>query len=334
MNPRRNPLSIKILLSICTIVLLIILLLFPKSSLTGAENGILLWFNVIVPTLLPFIIASNLIINLRLTTVFSKLFYPLLHKIFGVSRQGSYVSVIGLLTGLPVGAKACGDLVKDNLITKSEGQYLLTFCNNASPMFIISFISLTTLNLPSQKYIFLGLIYLSGFLTSFLYRGLHKMQNRPISLYTNRSEDHKLNAMECNTGSLSNRKVRFSMVDQAIMSAFDVITKVGGYIVLFSIFSNVLLSLAPANSPLSLATVGFIEITNGINTIGFSSLELKFKIALLLSLTAFGGLSSVAQTKSVIDESGLSIRTYFVYKLCNAAIAFVLVSFYLHFITL
>ena len=128
------------------------------------------------------------------------------------------------------------------------------------------------------------------------------------------------------------KKVQFSMVDNAIMGGFDVITKVGGYIVLFSIISNVFLSIAPANVPLSYATVEFIEITNGVNAIGFSAMSLRLKTTIILSLTAFGGLSSVAQTKSVIDESGLSIRTYFLYKLCNAAIAFFLISIYLQFI--
>lgn len=329
MNTQPKPLSIKLLLSVCTITLLLILLLFPKASLQGAESGILLWFNVIVPTLLPFIIVSNLIVNLRLTTYISKLFYPFLHKLLGISRQGSYVAVIGLLTGLPVGAKACGDLVKENLITKSEGQYLLTFCNNASPMFIISYISLTTLNLPSQKYIFLGLIYLSAFLTGFLYRLLHKIRNTPVSLYTNKSEDQTLRASQLTHSKEEQKKVRFTLVDEAIMSGFDVITKVGGYIILFSIISNVLLSIAPQGSSLSYAIVGFIEITNGVNTLGGCPIAPSLKIALILSLTAFGGLSSVAQTKSVIDHSGLSIRSYLFYKLCNGGIAFLLLTLYL-----
>lgn len=334
MNTTKKVLNIRIILSVCTITLLVLLLIFPKPSLTGAESGILLWFNVILPTLLPFIIASNLIINLRLTDTISKVFYPLLKRILHVSKNGSYVSVIGLLTGLPIGAKACGDLVTQKMITKEEGQYLLTYCNNASPMFIISYISISTLDLPGKRYIFLLLIYGSAILTGFLYRFIHKKQMATFAVSTKKEITTTISTYSVSSSQTAPPKAKFELVDSAVMSGFDVITKVGGYIILFSIASNVFLSIAPKNSIFSYIMVGFLEITNGVNTIGASALSLNTKIALILSLTAFGGLSSVAQTKSVIDESGLSIKNYLFYKLINACITFVVVSFYLQLCSL
>lgn len=317
------------ILCLCTITLLLVLLISPKASLQGAELGLLLWFNVIFPTLLPFIIVSNLIINLHLTNAVSTLFYPFLHRILHVSRQGSYVTVLGLLTGLPVGAKACSDLVKENMISKAEGQYLLTFCNNASPMFILSYVSITTLGLPGKRYIFLLLIYLSAILTGFIYRFIHKKQMTTFAVSTKSEMVTQLSTQVETSTKHSQPSARFVMVDTAIISGFDVLVKVGGYIILFSIISNVFLSIAPANNLLSYVIVGSIELTNGVNTIGGSLFPLTIKIALILSLTAFGGLSSVAQTKSVIDESGLSIKQYLLYKIINAGISFVIITVYL-----
>ncbi len=329
MKATKKVLNIRIILSLCTLLLLTILLFFPKASLAGAESGILLWFNVVLPTLLPFIIVSNLIINLKLTEGVSKVFYPLLKRFLHVSKNGSYVAIIGLLTGLPVGAKACADLVKKHMISKEEGQYLLTFCNNASPMFLISYISISTLDLPGKRYVFLLLIYVSAILTGFLYRFVHKKQMTSFANITKTKITAVVSTQSVDTAQSTRPKAKFELVDSAIMSGFDVITRVGGYIVLFSIVSNVFLSVAPANNVLSFVTVGFIEITNGVNTLGSCFLPLNVKIALILSLTAFGGLSSVAQTKSVIDESGLSIRSYFVYKIINGCITFAIVSVYL-----
>ncbi len=315
--------SVRFLVSIATITMMLILLIFPKASIKGAENGILLWFNIIVPTLLPFIIVSNLIINLKLTTYIAKLFYPILHRLFAVTRNGCYVIIIGLLTGFPVGAKACSDLVKNKMLSKEEGQYLLTFCNNASPMFIISYISIFTLKLPGNQYQILGIIYASAILTAILYRILHRVNNNCFIAPDNiaATENITLKAADLPRKFAPKeppKRITFAIVDCAIMDGFDVITKVGGYIVLFSILSNVILTNLPMSSIYSLLSVGILEITNGINVIGSSSLTFATKIALILSITSFGGISSIAQTKSVIDQSGLSIRRYILYKALNA----------------
>ncbi len=319
--------SIRVLISIGTILLLIILLVFPKAALKGAETGILLWFNVIVPTLLPFIIVSNLIINLNLTTYIAKFFYPVFHRLFAVTKNGCYIIIIGLLTGFPVGAKACGDMVKMHMIDRKEGQYLLTFCNNASPMFIISYISILTLNLSGKQYIILGIVYGGAVLTALLYRFLHGIKTNSFTENSVTIPEHnELMAAAISTNSVAtkNKHITFSLVDDAITDGFEVITKVGGYIVLFSILANVILSLLP-NAPLpGLVSVGILEITNGINAIGTSTLNYATKIALILVITAFGGFSSIAQTKSVIDRSGLSIIKYTLYKAIAAGITLLL----------
>ena len=333
MVQKKHFLSVRFLVSIATITLLLILLIFPKDSIKGAENGILLWFNVIVPTLLPFIIVSNLIINLKLTTYISKLFYPILHRLFAVTRNGCYVIIIGLLTGFPVGAKACSDLVKNKMLTKKEGQYLLTFCNNASPMFIISYISILTLKIKGNQYRFLGIIYASAILSALLYRIVHHIQNNSFVAPDNiavtesitlRAADLPRKACAPNPP----KRITFAIIDNAIMDGFDVITKVGGYIVLFSILTNVILTNLPKNAIYSLLSVGLLEITNGINVIGSSSLTYGTKIALILPITAFGGISSIAQTKSVTDKSGLSIKSYIFYKLINACITLLIALFF------
>lgn len=43
------------------ILFLILLLSFPALAVEGAANGLLLWFNVILPTLAPFIICTQAI---------------------------------------------------------------------------------------------------------------------------------------------------------------------------------------------------------------------------------------------------------------------------------
>lgn len=310
----------KILSKVLTVSFLFLILIFPSSSYHGAKKGLLLWFNTILPTLLPFIIISNLIIRLQITKVLSKFLYPFCHFLFGVSKDGCYPILMGFLSGIPVGAKSIADLVRNGNLRHEEGQFLLGFCNNASPMFIMSYIAISQLKQTDLRIALLLILYISAVLASFLYFKIISYRNKSRTILSaNEYIDY-----------LSDNNVKFDFVqlDGAIMDGFEVITKVGGYIILFSIPAQIIVSLGNEESYLKLLMIGLLEITTGINQISNSHLDLNIKIALITMITAFGGLSGLAQTKSVICNTRLSIYTYFKVKLLHMILALLMTVIY------
>lgn len=309
------------------VLFLAIILLFPSSSYEGAKRGLLLWFNTILPTLLPFIIISNLIIALQITRPLSKLLYPIFHLLFGISQGGCYPVLMGFLTGIPVGAKSIADLVGQGSIKEKEGQYLLGFCNNASPMFIMSYIAISQLKLPSIRFHLLLIIYLSGIISSFfMFRIFPSWSAKKNSIVSALEYGQKNDEL---SGKAS--KLDFALLDSSIMNGFEIITKVGGYIILFSIPAQIISTLGSGDSYLRLLTIGLLEITTGINQISISGLNTGTKIALITMFTSFGGLSGIAQTKSVIDSTRLSIGVYIKSKILHMLIAFTIAAFYVRF---
>jgi len=302
--------------------LFVLLLTFPSASLDGAKNGLMLWFETVLPTLLPFIIVSNLMIKLNVTNCLTTILYPVFGKIFGVSKPACYPIVLGMLSGYPVGAKACADLVTTNQITVQEGQYLLCFCNNASPMFVLSFISIHCLGLPNKAYWILGIIIVSSILTGYLYKLINYVFSRNCS-----TKISKESYIPCNSVS---SVTPFEALDQSIMNAFEILVKVGGYIILFSIFARIMLLFHFIPLTLQFFLIGFLEITTGAAAISLTTFPFLQKIVLINGLTAFGGLSSLAQTYSVLIHSGLSIKTYFIYKLINGTIACLLTLLFIN----
>ena len=103
--------------SLCVIALFVLMLLFPQPVFKGASSGLLLWFNVILPTLLPFMIVSNLLIGTRAIDAISKVFGPVMCRLFGVTRYGSFAIIAGFLCGYPMGGKVTADLVRKQYIT-------------------------------------------------------------------------------------------------------------------------------------------------------------------------------------------------------------------------
>ena len=90
--------------------LLLMILLFPAASFAGAKSGLLLLWDSLMPTLLPFMIISGIIIRLRVTNAISVVLYPILKHILPISKEGCYPVFIGCLAGFPVGAKTTSDL--------------------------------------------------------------------------------------------------------------------------------------------------------------------------------------------------------------------------------
>lgn len=285
--------------------LLLCFFFFPSLCFSGAKAGLTLWFYTIIPSLLPFLIVSNLILHLNLLPYVTPILAPVFQKLFSVSKAACYPILIGLLSGYPMGAKACADLVQKGEISKKEGQYLLSFVNNASPMFITSFVATQCLNLPSMQYIFYGLILGSAYLCSLFSSLLLRKKNITFSETIVETTPNKINI----------NSSFVSALDTSILDSFTTITKIGGFIILFSILGEFVLALPSCLGFLRYLLLCILEITTAIHFISLSTYSMTTKIILILATTTLGGLSGLFQTQSVIARSGLSLTYYIFMKL-------------------
>lgn len=124
-------------ISIIFVLFTIFLVIFSKSNLTAAKNGLKLWANNVVPSLLPFFIATNLLSHTNVIKYVSKACNKFMRPIFNVPGECAYAFILGLISGYPVGAKIVIDLKDNNLCTTEEAERILCFTNNSGPLFII-----------------------------------------------------------------------------------------------------------------------------------------------------------------------------------------------------
>ena len=109
--------------------------------------------------------------------------------------------------------------------------------------------------------------------------------------------------------------------DRCIMNAFESITKVGGYMMMFSVLIQLLASVLPYSS---------LEISTGIRRLASSALYTSHKIILCAALTSFGGWCCIAQTYSMISGNHLPILPYIAEKLATALVTSLLISAYIY----
>lgn len=307
------------LIKLSLLLFLALILLFPSLAFAGARNGLLLWWDTILPTLLPFMIVSGLIIRLRITHALSYLFYPIFKHLLPISQEGCYPVFIGFLAGYPVGAKTTADLTIQSSLSRKEAQLLCSITNNASPMFVLGYIAGAKLLSPELGIWLLLILYLSSYsgalLWYYFYCRIHKFHTASLS------EEESAQVVKA-------PHFQFSMLDDSILSAFEVVTKVGGYLVLFSVLASFITNLPLKDATLTAFLTGVLEITTGIQNISNLSLPFDIKVILVTTITAFGGFSSFAQTKSVISGTSISSSTYLLTKFISAIFAFIYSSLF------
>ena len=291
------------------------MLIFPQAVFSGAEEGLLLWFQIIFPTLFPFLVVTSLLLSSGGLNLITRLFGGLFRRIFRVTQNGAFAVLAGFLCGYPMGAKVTADLLRAEKISDREARYLISFCNNTSPVFIINFIVWKTFG--DERLMLPTLLILIGspVLMSFIFRRIYLKGRHPFPEPS---------------AALKEKKTRFdfSVLDSCMMNSFEAIVKVGGYIILFSVLLSLLEELSGQHSIL-MAAAPALEVTNGILLLSSSVSDPGLRYAAVLGLTSFGGLCSAAQTQCMLEGTGLSVIPYIIQKLTTAAAASLLSFIYL-----
>ena len=330
-------------------ILVILLFLFltvciltnSALSLSYASLGLELWFQKMVPSLLPFMILSGIMVRLNLTEKLATSVYPVLGRIYQVRKNVCYCILLGFLCGFPMGAKVTGELLERGQLTHMEAEFLLAFCNNIGPVYFCSFVLPLLDRKMTVPYLFgmYGIPLIYGFVLS--HTAYHRIKvttcKSQVSSYREntlvcapyassgaelRAAEHD-NNKSADKNHITNKKFLtykehfeykkhltveqlLEAVEQSIRSSGQSILTLGGYMILFNLL-NLLPHVLSGHSMPILSPL--LEITGGLGM-------LKGALPLYSLLTlSFGGLSCIAQTYSCIRGCGLNLSNYIIHKI-------------------
>lgn len=292
------------------ILLTVIILSFPSDCLSLALRGLNLWFERMIPTLFPFMVLSGIMVRMGLTDAFVKILKPVMSPLFRVSGSCIYGMAIGFLCGFPMGAHVAAQLYGQKQISRKEAAFLLSFCNNIGPVYFLSFV-LPTLSLkaaPQFLFGMYGLPLLYGlFLRYTLFADIAGRRTPEEPFFRTTSPRKKISVLQA--------------LDESVFQSLFSIAKLGGYMIFFNLLFILpalavrFLNIPPGSSEFITGGTGaLLEITGGIGMLGDKAPYL------VLCLLPFGGISCIAQTYSMIRDTGLSIREYVMHKMILMAI--------------
>lgn len=314
------------------------LVLFSRQNLVATKEGLLLWANAVVPSLLPFFIATELLGHTKVVSGLGKLLNKVMRPIFNVPGEGSYAFIMGIISGYPIGAKIVTDFRNKGICTKAEGERLLAFTNNSGPLFIIGTVGISLFYDTRTGILLFVTHFLACLLVAILFRFWKYRDSERVS--ATQTVD--------STSSLVSFSNLGEVLSSSILNAIHTVVLIGGFVVLFSVILSILehsgiLTLISSSCipilnffhiPTEFTTAflsGILELTNGVKQVSsILTKSISDNVVVASFLLGFGGISVLLQVLSITSKSDLSIKPYFLGKLLQGTIASVLTYCCLH----
>ena len=274
------------------IIMILYFLIYPQNALMASRRGLTLWFEQILPTLLPFSVISYIVLH---SNLFSHPAHEKNHSFLRIQPEEWYVIFCGFLFGFPIGSKLSADLYEHHRIVKKRAQILACFTNNLSPVFVTS-VLVNQLHFSSVVPFFLLLYGIPLCICLAL-----------LSFIKPERFVHEKKA--------SRFQLNMQIVDAGIINGFETLIKICGYIMMFSIFAEIAQSIPYGSSFPKLVLTGCLEVTNGISALSQFSCNHFQKYLLTVLFLALNGISGLFQTASLLSVSNLSIKQYLKMKL-------------------
>ncbi len=327
-----------IILALSATMMAASLMIFPKESFEASLRGLTMWWEVVFPSLLPFFIVSEFLIGFGVVSFLGSLLEPLMRPLFQVPGVGGFVWAMGLASGYPAGAKLTARLRQENKLTVVEAERLVSFTNSSNPLFIFGAIAVGFFHNPALGIILALSHYLGNFCVGLLMR-FHGKENKSAP------KKDKKNKLSIRTALYMLHQERLrdgrpigKLIGDAVHSSVATLLMIGGFIILFSVL-NRLLSLLEITTFLSLFVSlilaffqipkdlsipflsGLFEITLGSQMASQTNAILFHQVIITSFILAFSGFSVQAQVASILAETDISFKPFFIARIFHGTFA-------------
>jgi sporulation integral membrane protein YlbJ len=315
--------SATLLLGSMALLLVLLIISFPDEAFQSSLQGLGIWWNLVFPALLPFLILTELLIGFGVIQGLGALFHPFMRLFFRIPGVGGWALASGLIVGFPTGAKITADLIEKQLLTREEAERLVSLSHLCSPLFLLGVVGVGFLHQASLGVILAIVHYSSAWITALL------MRNNKKEPFLSVNAEH-VGKQAIAGGFIPTMREAYlrdgrafgKLLGDAVASSLNTLMLVGGYMMIFSVMINVV------NLSGILGTTflkGFFEIHLGTYAMSqHQSATLVWQLALMGAMLGWGGLAAHAQVRGLTQRTGLRYLPFFISRGLHASIAFVL----------
>jgi sporulation integral membrane protein YlbJ len=312
------------------------LAVFPKEGLEAAKEGLKIFGWIVLPSLLPFFVLSEIMLGLGIVHFIGVFLEPLMRPAFNVPGVGAFALSMGLAAGYPMDAVITAKFRRSGLCNRVEGERLLAFTNTADPLFMFGAVAVGMFGRPDLGVTIAIAHYLSAFSVGFIYR-FYRQGQTPTKEPNQENQKgniirRALKEMVC-ARKEDGRPVG-QLFGDAVTDSVSTLLMIGGFIIVFSVLVRVLeevgvvkillpvvewilkrIGLNPSLSPALIK--GFLEIDLGTMAAAQTTASLGDRLIIASAIIGWSGLSVHGQVISVIHETDIRIAPYIIARILH-----------------
>lgn len=302
------------LIMICILLTIVFFMITSSNKVIESVSfSISIWKDNLFPTLFPFFIVSSLLMNYGFVDIIgSFLSYPM-QNFFKLPGDAGFVLAASLISGFPSGAKYTTDLLKNNKITKSEAESLLTFTHYSNPLFILGMIGTILLNNKKIAYLILISHIISGILVGIIFSKKEKTTLAKTKIISS--------LKNIKTSQKSFGEVLTTTIFDSLNTMFLLL----GVVTIFLILTTFINEIISLPGYIQVIISGILEMTQGVKLASSTNLPLIIKTVLITAIISFGGLSVHMQVISIISEYKIKYKKFLLARILHAILASIIV---------
>lgn len=290
-----------------------------KTILESVNFSFSVWKNNIFPSLFPFFVLSEILINYGFIELVGELCKPIMNKVFRIKSSCAFIFIMSLISGFPSNAKYTRELYLSGHINEKEASKILTFTHFSNPLFILGTLSLLFLNNKEVGLLILICHYITNIIIGLIFRNYYpspKEKNK-VSL--------KTAILSMHNKRINNNNTFGQIITNSLYNSINTLLLILGTVTLFLIITTIIDNNINLNNYNQSILNGLFEMTQGLKYISLLNIPLKLKSVISTMIISFGGLSVHMQVISILSDTKIKYTPFLVARILHSFIAPLLV---------
>lgn len=328
-----------VLLATSVTMMAVGLIIFPQESFEASKGGLNIWWTIVFPSLLPFLIFSELLISFGVVRFIGVILEPFMRPLFRVPGVGGFVWAMGLASGFPAGAKFTVRLRQEEQLTRIEAERLVCFTNSSNPLFLFVAVAVGFFHNPHLGIILALSHYLGNFCVGIIMRFYRWKEEKYHSKVLNKLPSIRQAFSQMHRTRIKETRPFGSLLGDAVLSSIQTLLMIGGFIILFSVVNKLLFHMN-ITGLLASGVGGILHIFNFPDSLSLPFISGMFEMTLGSKLTstveeatlfqqtvmtsfilAFNGFSIQAQVASIIAATDIRFTPFFLARIAHGLLA-------------
>ncbi len=319
--------------SILKNLLFIFLLVFIISQILIESDSIIncvmfafdIWLNNLFPSLFPFFIISELLINYGFVELIGEIFKPIMSFLFKTSKRSAFVFIMSMISGIPTSAKNIRELYLSNLLDEKEANKLLMFTFFANPLFLLGTVSIIFLQNKDIGVLILIIHYLCNFIIGIIFRNYNPVNEKDTKV------NLKVALLNMHNKRISNKLDFGKIITNSLINSINTLLLILGVITMFSIITTIIDKNINLNNYYQSVLNGIFEMTQGLKYISILDIPLKIKATLSVMIISFGGLSTHMQIISILSDTKIKYIPFLTARIIHSILSGLILYFVFDF---